>query len=116
MTTSAQGALTINAFINWASIGRTKVYEEIKAGRLATVKVGRRRLVPLWEAQRWLASHLVATTPNPFAAACMHPLPVQPDVGACEGAVPGRRHSLRRRAEIEEPGVSRRGIRPVQDL
>jgi excisionase family DNA binding protein len=46
--------MSIQAFCAWAGIGRTKVYEEIEAGRLSTVKVGRRRLVPMQQAQLWL--------------------------------------------------------------
>jgi putative molybdopterin biosynthesis protein len=35
-------------------IGRTKLYEEIKAGRLATVTIGSRRLVPDAELNRYV--------------------------------------------------------------
>lgn len=54
MHTTPPALLSIQAFCAWAGIGRTKVYEEIEAGRLSTVKVGRRRLVPMRQAQLWL--------------------------------------------------------------
>jgi excisionase family DNA binding protein len=54
MHTTPPALLSIQAFCAWAGIGRTKVYEEIEAGRLSTVKVGRRRLVPMQQAQLWL--------------------------------------------------------------
>ena len=36
-------------------LGRSRVYNEIASGRLATLKVGRRRLVPLSSIQAWYA-------------------------------------------------------------
>lgn len=55
MRTLTQPALmSISAFCAWASLGRTKVYEEIGAGRLKTIKVGSRRLVALADANAWL--------------------------------------------------------------
>ena len=60
-TRTPQPALmSIQAFCAWASIGRTKVYEEIEAGTLKTVLIGRRRLVPFTEAERWLEGYLNA--------------------------------------------------------
>lgn len=47
--------LTVRDFCQWASIGRTSVYAEMKAGRLAARKIGRRTVIPQNEAQRWLA-------------------------------------------------------------
>jgi len=35
-------------------LGRTRLYEEIRSGRLRSVKVGRRRLVPLAAVERWV--------------------------------------------------------------
>lgn len=54
MHTTPPALLSVQAFCAWAGIGRTKVYQEIEEGRLRTVTVGRRRLVPSAEAQRWL--------------------------------------------------------------
>lgn len=49
-------ASTVRRFLREHDIGRTTFYSEIKAGRLAAVKVGRRTLVPLDAAERWLRS------------------------------------------------------------
>lgn len=54
MHTTPPALMSIQAFCAWSGIGRTKAYEEIEAGRLSTVKVGRRRLVPMQQAQLWL--------------------------------------------------------------
>lgn len=54
MHTIQPALMSVQAFCAWAGIGRTKVYEEIEAGRLQTVTLGRRRLVPTAEAERWL--------------------------------------------------------------
>ena len=54
MQATPPALMSIKAFCGWAGIGRTKVYEEIEAGRLSTVKVGRRSLVPMQQAQLWL--------------------------------------------------------------
>jgi len=39
------------------SVGRSKIYEEIKAGRLKTFKIGTRTLVTAENLYAWLASH-----------------------------------------------------------
>lgn len=49
-----KGALSVPEFCSWASIGRTLVYKLIKERQLKPFKVGRRTLIPLSEAQRWL--------------------------------------------------------------
>ena len=51
---SHQGALSIETFCRWASIGRTVAYREIAEGRLQVRKLGRRTLIPVAEAERWL--------------------------------------------------------------
>lgn len=51
-----QGAMSVEAFCQWASIGRTAAYREISEGRLHVRKLGRRTLIPLAEAERWLGS------------------------------------------------------------
>lgn len=48
------GAMSINDFCKWAGIGRSLAYEEIKAGRLETRKVGRRTIVTWVAAEAWL--------------------------------------------------------------
>ena len=46
--------LSIAAFCKFSTLGRTRVYEEISKGRLRAVKAGRRTLILLEEAERWL--------------------------------------------------------------
>lgn len=57
---SARGALSVEEFAAWAGIGRTAAFEEIRSGRLIAHKCGRRTIIPIWEAQRWLAALPVA--------------------------------------------------------
>ena len=51
-----KGAFSLKDFMAWSSIGRTKALEEIGAGRLPAVKVGRRLLIPVAGAVAWLAA------------------------------------------------------------
>ncbi|ESZ56499.1 hypothetical protein [Mesorhizobium sp. L103C131B0] len=53
---SQGGAMTIDQFCKWAAIGRTLAYREISAGRLRSVKVGKRRLVTFADAVCWLGA------------------------------------------------------------
>lgn len=53
-------AQTVNQFLADVPIGRTKLYEEIAAGRLVAVKVGRRTLIRAEDAEAWLNSLPVA--------------------------------------------------------
>jgi hypothetical protein len=46
------------------SLGRTFVYQEIAAGRLGTLKAGRRTLIEAAEARRWLSSLRRITAPD----------------------------------------------------
>jgi excisionase family DNA binding protein len=55
--------MTVEGFRDWSCIGRTKIYEEINTGRLKTIKVGNRRLIPRAEALRWLDSYLAEANP-----------------------------------------------------
>jgi excisionase family DNA binding protein len=50
------GARGVPEFCEWAGIGRTKAYEEIRSGRLPVVKVGRRTLIRISDAEVWLSS------------------------------------------------------------
>ena len=52
--TPKSGALTLNEFLAWARIGRTKAYEEIDAGRLKIRKLGRKTLILRTDAEAWL--------------------------------------------------------------
>ncbi len=56
LPTPHSGAMTIDQFCRWAAIGRSLVYREISAGRLQSVKVGKRRLILWSSATSWLAS------------------------------------------------------------
>jgi hypothetical protein len=47
-------ALSIDQLSARTSFGRTFLYSEIKAGRLRLIKKGRRSIVLLEDAQRWL--------------------------------------------------------------
>lgn len=53
-------ALSIDEACQKSGVGRTLIYQEIKAGRLATLRIGRRRLVPVTSLRAWLQSHEVA--------------------------------------------------------
>ncbi|MFY7834832.1 MAG: helix-turn-helix domain-containing protein [Novosphingobium sp.] len=45
--------MTVPEFCTWARIGRTKTYEEIKAGKLRAFKVGRKTLIDVRDAGKW---------------------------------------------------------------
>lgn len=49
-----RGVFSVRDFCLWAGIGRTAFYEEIKNGRLEAKKFGKRTLIPIVEAHRWL--------------------------------------------------------------
>lgn len=49
-------AYSIPQFCQVCAVGRTFVYDEIKAGRLHCLKAGRRTLIDATEARRWVAS------------------------------------------------------------
>ena len=50
----SERAISIEEFCRRYSLGRTKVYEEIKLGRLRARKVGRRTIVTQDDAETWL--------------------------------------------------------------
>jgi excisionase family DNA binding protein len=50
------GALTVKEFSKLYSLGRTRIYEEIDAGRLRAVKIGAATRISRAEAERWFAS------------------------------------------------------------
>jgi excisionase family DNA binding protein len=47
-------AYSIPEFCSAIGVGRTKVYEEIKAGRLRSIKVGARSIIAAEEGRAWL--------------------------------------------------------------
>ncbi len=49
-------ALTIEAFCERYSVGRTFTYDEIAKGRLKSVSLGRKRLIDVHDAEMWFAS------------------------------------------------------------
>jgi len=61
MTTTATpprltGALTVNDFCEAYRLCREKAYQEIRAGRLRAVKLGRKTLILHADAEGWAAS------------------------------------------------------------
>lgn len=50
------GAFTVEEFLDWARIGRTKLYQEINEGRLKPRKLGRKTLILRADAEAWLNS------------------------------------------------------------
>ena len=49
------GNLRIDEFCQWAAISRSSAYQEVAAGRLKILKVGRRSVIPVHAAKAWLA-------------------------------------------------------------
>lgn len=65
MTHHTQMAYDIKSTVALLSIGRTKLYEEIKSGRLKSIKVGRRTLIPAQSLNEWLVA-LQQSHPQPL--------------------------------------------------
>lgn len=55
------GAMTVAEFCAWARIGRTKMYAEVKAGRITPRKSGAKTLILCSDAESWLRSLPTAT-------------------------------------------------------
>jgi excisionase family DNA binding protein len=53
---NAQRALSFPEFCRRYGIGRTSAYAEVAAGRLRAVKVGRKTLILVDDAEEWLAA------------------------------------------------------------
>jgi excisionase family DNA binding protein len=49
-------AITITEFAARYSIGRSKIYEEAAAGRIKLRKVGKKTLITVEDAEKWLAN------------------------------------------------------------
>ena len=49
-----RGAMSVDEFCAWASIGRSKFYREFNSGRLKVRKIGRKSVVTMSDAQAWL--------------------------------------------------------------
>lgn len=54
----SEGAFSVAEAVAFSGIGRTRLYEFIRAGRLATVLLGRKRLVPKAALKALLREHL----------------------------------------------------------
>ena len=52
-STNLTGAMTISEFCETYHVGRTFLYQEIKAGRLSARKAGSKTLILTSEADRW---------------------------------------------------------------
>jgi len=48
---------SVAEFCHIYGIGKTKTYEEVKSGRLRVVKIGRRTLVSVMDAQAWFEAY-----------------------------------------------------------
>jgi excisionase family DNA binding protein len=53
-STPSKAAYSIAEFCGLVSLGRSRVFEEIRERRLRIVKVGRRTLIPATEVTAWL--------------------------------------------------------------
>jgi len=59
-STPTKAALTVNAFCEALSIGRTLFYERVRLGEIKVVKIGTRTLVPIGEVQAFLERAVAA--------------------------------------------------------
>jgi excisionase family DNA binding protein len=48
--------MTIREFCDWARVGKTKLYEEISAGRIRPRKIGIKTVILRSDAEAWLHS------------------------------------------------------------
>ncbi len=51
-----RGALSVDDFCAWASIGRSRFYREVSEGRIKVRKIGRKSVITRTDADAWLAS------------------------------------------------------------
>ncbi len=49
-----RGAFSIQEFSKWARISEAWAWQQLRDGKLASVRVGRRRLIPVEDARAWL--------------------------------------------------------------
>ena len=56
--------LSVDAVCERTGLGRSRVYDELRTGRLASLKVGARRLIPVDALRAWIADRL-AEEPQP---------------------------------------------------
>jgi excisionase family DNA binding protein len=68
MGTETELLWSVDEFCARTGLGRTKVYELFARGKVRPVRIGRRTLVPVAEARRWLEA-LCAESEAPRSAA-----------------------------------------------
>jgi excisionase family DNA binding protein len=56
MMDTKKRALQIQEFCDMYGVGKSTMYEEVKAGRLQVRKIGKRSLIAVDDADRWLAN------------------------------------------------------------
>ena len=56
MHTEPIGSLTVAEFCSTYNVGRTFLYEEVRAGRLTACKAGSKTLIMRVDAEQWAAS------------------------------------------------------------
>jgi hypothetical protein len=77
-TVSGRGVLSVNEFLRFANIGRTKLYQEIAAGRLTVRKIGRKTVIAAPDAYTWLDSLPARPSLNSVASQTRSPLQRRP--------------------------------------
>lgn len=87
-----RGALSIAKLCAYASVGRTTVFSEIKAGRLIAHKLGRSTIILIEDADAWLQS-----LPR------VHP-PAAPDTVVFLASRPGKRKETEKVARNSSVG------------
>jgi hypothetical protein len=55
-TSITGGAMSVAEFCRWGCIGRTKLYAEVKAGRITLRKIGAKTIILRRDAEAWLSS------------------------------------------------------------
>lgn len=58
-------AFSVDRFCDLYSVGRTLAYNEMSAGRLRSVTIGRKRLIPADAAEEWFSAYVLK---SPIAA------------------------------------------------
>ena len=62
-------AFSVSEVSEVTSLGRSSIYQEIQAGRLATFKVGSRTLIHADDLNRWINEHRCASAVTEMEAA-----------------------------------------------
>ena len=61
--------MSVSEFCRWASIGRTKMYAEVKTGRITPRKIGAKTIILRSDAEAWLRSLPTVTAIEKLEAA-----------------------------------------------